>query len=74
MSWPLQSRASTIRRLPLRSNLRLDGMRSVVHAFQEIVHFGAGERLRGSDGRTVQIRLKPARAIWETCRHRFFNP
>ena len=47
---------------------------SVVHAFQEIVHFGAGERLRGSDGRTVQIRLKPAREIWETCRHRFFNP
>ena len=38
---------------------------SVVHAFQEIVHFGAGERLRGSDGRTVQIRLEPAREILE---------
>lgn len=47
---------------------------SIVHAFQEIAHFGAGERLRGRDGRTMQIRLKPAREIWETCRRRFFNP
>ena len=47
---------------------------SIVHAFQEIAHFGAGERLRGSDGRTMQIQLKAAREIWTTCRHRFFNP
>lgn len=47
---------------------------SIVHAFQEIAHFGAGERMRGSDGRTIQIRLISAREIWETCRHRFFNP
>lgn len=47
---------------------------SVVHAFQEIVHFGAGERVRGSDGRTVRIQLMSAHEIWGTCRHRFFNP
>jgi hypothetical protein len=58
-----------------------DGMRrsgyslaSIVHAFQEIAHFGAGERLCGDDGRSTQIRLKSAHEIWETCRHRFFNP
>ena len=47
---------------------------SIVHAFQEIAYFGAGERLRGSDGRTMQVQLKSAREIWETCRHRFFDP
>lgn len=47
---------------------------SIVHAFQEIDHFGAGERLRGANGTTAQVRLKPAHEIWEACRHRFFNP
>ena len=47
---------------------------SIVHAFQEIDHFGAGERLHGANGTTARIQLKPAREIWEVCRHRFFNP
>ncbi len=47
---------------------------SIVHAFQEIEHFGAGERSRGMDGRSVILHLKGAREIWESCRTRFFNP
>lgn len=62
--------------MTIEDGIRRSGysLASIVHAFQEIAHFGAGERLRGSDGRTMQICLKPAREIWETCRHRFFNP
>ena len=62
--------------MTIEDGIRLSGysQASIVHAFQEIAHFGAGERLRGSDGRTMRIYLKPAREIWETCRHRFFNP
>lgn len=48
-------------------------MASLVHAFREIEHFGAGERTTGSD-RTVTLTLQPARIVWERCRERFFNP
>ncbi len=47
---------------------------SVVHAFQEIEHFGAGERVREANGRTMSMQLKPAHEIWSRCRDRFFNP
>ncbi len=47
---------------------------AVVHAFQEIEHFGAGERMREANGRTVSLRLEPAYEIWSRCRDRFFNP
>lgn len=47
---------------------------SIVHAFQEIEHFGAGVRERGADGRSTMLRLKGAGEIWSACRSRFFNP
>lgn len=47
---------------------------SIVHAFQEIEHFGAGERLRNEDGRSKAIKLKSAKDIWGECRAYFFNP
>lgn len=47
---------------------------SIVHAFQEIEYFGAGDRKTGSDGRTMELHFKSAREIWEKCRSRFFNP
>jgi len=47
---------------------------SIVHAFQEIEHFGAGDRLRNEEGRTKAIKLISAKDIWEKCRSRFINP
>ncbi len=47
---------------------------SIVHAFQELEHFGAGVRELDVDGRSMRIVLNSPSAIWEQCRSRFFNP
>ena len=47
---------------------------SIVYAFREIEHFGAGEKVRTGDGRTTMLKLASAKDIWEKCASRFFNP
>ena len=47
---------------------------TVVHAFQELVHFGVGERERLADGRTLRLCLLPPKALWERSLPRFVNP
>lgn len=48
-------------------------MASIVNAFREMEHFGAGERQTASD-RTVVIHLQPSERIWKQCAATFFNP
>lgn len=48
-------------------------MASIVNAFREIEHFGAGERQIAPD-RTSVIELQPPEKIWSRCRATFFNP